>query len=254
MLYRVAIACLISSVFAGSASAQINVALGRPIIDGSGSWDGGTVGVGAPFDGGSFPASRVVDGITNEAEGAAESYWLGREQTVLEYFTIDLGEPIEIDRINLYNTHNRQFNDRGTNEFVVFAADAVDDNNQLIVPNPFLSGELADVSGQVDITPEEFTFEAFTTRFLQFQALTAHDAFNGNVGLNEIEVFAAGNFESPNRALGKPVINSTGFLEGFPPSAVTDGSRADGAGNYWLGRDGIPDNFVLDLEREVDIQ
>ena len=254
MSYRAFVVCLVSLLFADAVAAQINVAQGKPIIDGSGSWDGGVVGEGAPFNGGQFPARLAVDGNTNETEGAPNSQWLGREQTLMEYFTLDLEQPIEIDRINLYNTHNRQFNDRGTNEFVIFAADDVDDSNQLIDPIPFLSGELADVSGQNFITPEEFTFPAFTTRYLMFQALTAHDAFNNNVGLNEIEVFAAGNFESPNLALGKPVISNTGSLDGFPASAVTDGSRDDAPGNYWLGRDGIPDNFVLDLEREVDIQ
>ena len=251
------LACI---ALAERAAAQVNLALGRPIIDGSGAWQN------EPFNGGSFPASRAVDGNINEAEGNPESQWLGREGTLNEYFTLDLGTSIAIDRIDLFNTHNRQFNDRGTDEFVIFGSESVDAGNQLIDPIPVLAGELSDVSGQIDIIPDSFPLPIpVNARYLQFQALTANNDGN-NVGLNEIEVFSTG-FVSPNKALNKPVINGSGSWDGgvvgvgaafdggsFPATAITDGSLID-SGNYWLGREGVPNEYaIIDLEEVVNIQ
>ena len=161
------------------ASAQINLALGRPVIDGSGAWQNEL------FNAGSFPASRAVDGNINEAEGNPESQWLGREGTLNEYFTLDLGTSIAIDRIDLFNTHNRQFNDRGTDEFVIFGSESVDAGNQLINPIPVLTGELTDVSGQIEIIPDSFPLPLpVTARYLQFLALNANNDGN-NAGAAE---------------------------------------------------------------------
>ena len=245
--------------------AQTNVAQGKAIIDGSGSWDGGVVGEGAPFDGGTFPARLTTDGNTSEPENGAVSYWLGREQTLNEYFTLDLGDAFEIDRIDLFNTHNRQFNDRGTDEFVIFASDAVDASNQLINPAAILSGNLSDVTGQDVITADSFPLDnPLTTRYLKFEALTSIYG-NNNVGLNEIQVFSP-SFESPNKALGKPVIDGSGSWDGgvvgegapfdggsFPATNVTNGSTDDAG--YWLGREGtVGEHFTLDLSEVVNIQ
>ena len=252
------------------AQAQSNIAVGKPIIDGSGSWDGGTVGVGAPYDGGSFPARLAVDGIKFEADNASESWWLGREQTLDEYFTLDLGEVFSVDRIDLYNTHNRQYNDRGTEEFVIFGSQEVDGGNQLVNPIPVLSGNLSDTSFEDDIPVETFTaangLNVSDVRYLQFQALSSTYG-NGNVGLNEIEVYSS-SFVSSNRALGKPVIDGSGAWDGgtvgvgadfdagpFPATAVTDGSVADGDNTIWLGREGVSDEyFTLDLGESTNIQ
>ena len=252
------------------AMAQLNLAVGKPIIDGSGSWDGGAVGVGAPFDGGQFPASSAVDGLKSEPDGGTPNWWLGREQTPEEYFTLDLGDAFEIDRIDLYNTHNRQFNDRGTDEFVILGATEVDGDNQLVNPTAILSGNLSDVSFEVDIPADSYTdangLNVTTSRYLQFQTFSSIYA-NGNVGLNEIEVYSS-SFVSPNRALNKPVIDGSGAWDGnvvgegapfdggqFPATTVTDGSIADGDATIWLGREGVPNEyFTLDLEAPIDIQ
>ena len=266
-------ALLVAATLSQQASAQLtNLAVGKPVIDGSGSWDGGVIGVGQPFNGGTFPATRVTDGSTNEATGAPESYWLGREGTVNEYFTLDLTESFDIDRIDLFNTHNRQFNDRGTGEFVITGAQTVDGSNQLVDPFFVLSGDLSDTSFQGAIVADSFSLPAATNaRYLRFEALTFHPTqvgnVGGNVGLNEIQVFNTG-FVSPNKAFGKPVIDGSGSWDGgvvgvgapfdggpFPATTVTDGSTTDAAGSYWLGREGVAnETFTLDLEEVVNIE
>ena len=106
-----------------------NKALNKPVIDGSGSWDGGVVGVGAPFDGGTFPATAITDGSLTDAN----NYWLGREGVPTEYVTIDLEDVVNIQEILLRNTHNGASNDRGTREFRILASQSVDASNALVV-------------------------------------------------------------------------------------------------------------------------
>jgi hypothetical protein len=253
-----AISCLSSDI-----SAQ-NLAIGRPVIDGSGSWDGGVIGVGAPFDSGTFPALLVTDGNKNEATNAPVSYWLGQEGVASSYFTLDLGELRNIDEVRLFNTHNRQSNDRGTDEFVLYGATAVDGLNQLISPVPILSGNLANVTGQVDIVGDIFgtangLVPGAQARYLRFDALTSTYG-NNNVGLNEIEIYDFG-FVNPNRAAGKPIIDGSGaypadpFLSGaFPASNATNDSFGEAGGDFWLGREGIPtEYFTLDLQEVMSI-
>lgn len=254
---------------ASRASAQSNVALGKPIIDGSGSWSGG-VGQAAPFNGGSFPASKVVDGVVTEPPDGVISYWLGREQLENEYFTIDLGQNYLLDRIELFNTHNRQFNDRSTDEFALFGATAVGPDNKLLNPIPLLSGNLTDRTGAALIQPDVFTpangLQVKDVRYLRFDALSS--TYNGrNVGLNEIRAFS-GASSFPNLALNRPVIAGSGAWSGstpgagvsynegqYPAKSVTDGSVIDAAGSYWLGREGVRNEyFTLDLGSEVPIR
>ena len=97
-------ALLVAASLSQRAWAQENLALGKTIIDGSGSWNDGTPGVGAPFNGGDYPASKVTDGLTTEAGTDGVTYWLGRQFTNNEYFTVDLGEAMDFDRIDLFNT------------------------------------------------------------------------------------------------------------------------------------------------------
>src|SRR5688572_8383657 len=81
---------VLAGLFSSSALAQ-NLAIGRPIIDGSSSWDN------APYNGGNFPASRTVDGGKSEPNDGPLNYWLGSENRVPEHFTLDLQEVRNID-------------------------------------------------------------------------------------------------------------------------------------------------------------
>lgn len=166
-----------------------NVALGKTVIDGSGAYSNNPFNV--PDAAGNFVAQNVVDGSTGDIFGV--NYWLGREGVLNEYFTLDLGAALQVQEIRLRNTHNTQYNDRGTAKFQIYGALDVDGNKQLLQPLLILSGTLASSSG-LDPIPA-YSFKALNgltvtnVRYLKFVALTANNAGN-NVGLNEIEVYA----------------------------------------------------------------
>lgn len=166
-----------------------NVALGKSVIDGSGAYNNN------PFDrpdaAGNFVAQNVLDGSTADVFGA--NYWLGRQGKVNEYFTIDLGASLRVQEIRLRNTHNTQFNDRGTATFQIFASEEVDLNKQLVRPVLILSGTLAPYRAYDPIPSDNFTASngliVTNLRYLKFVALTANNIGN-NVGLNELEAYA----------------------------------------------------------------
>ena len=164
-----------------------NLALGAAVIGGSGAYpnlafNGGTV----PND---FSALKVTDGSAGDLFGY--SYWLGREGITNEHFVLDLGSPVEVSQVLLRNTHNSQFNDRGTANFRLFASSAVDGSNQPVGPVQILNSTLTTRTSQAPIPADTFTsangLTPVTARYLKFEALTS--AYAVNVGLNEIEVF-----------------------------------------------------------------
>jgi hypothetical protein len=245
-----------------------------PIIDGNGAYPN------EPFNSGSYPATKVLDGAPGDGIG---TIWLAPEGAVPSYFTIDLAHPDlnigHVAEIRLTNTHNGGFNDRGTRDFRVWAADAVDGGNQLINPMVILEGRLPNVAGLDPPPATVFTaanglFET-DARYLKFEALSAYYGAN-NVGLNEIEIFSTAlhdptpRLREGNIAAGKPVIGGSGAWGGvnpgttcigepfnggrFPAARVTDESLADtpnqtGRESYWLTRDSCPgDYFTLDLQ------
>jgi hypothetical protein len=235
-----------------------NLALGRPVIDGSGAYFDGAYNVG------SFPGSLITDGNKVEGTNSPISYWIGRENVVSEYLTLDLGEVREIDEVRLFNTHNRQFNDRGTDEFVLWAAAAVDGANQLIDPVAILASNLSPTTGQVNLTGDVFTnanglLPNSQGRYLKFETLTSTYG-NNLVGLNELEIYDIG-FVNPNRAAGKPVIDGSGaypantFLTGdFAASKVTGDSSGEASGDFWLGREGVAaEHFTVDLQEVMSV-
>lgn len=164
-----------------------NLALGRTVIGGSGAYPNLGFNGGTPPN--DFSALNVTDGSAGDLFG--NNYWLGREGITNEHFILDLGNPVEISQVLLRNTHNTQYNDRGTANFRLFAASSVDGSNQLVSPVEILNSTLATRSGQAPIPADSFTssngLTPVTARYLKFEALTSSYAVN--VGLNEIEVF-----------------------------------------------------------------
>jgi len=165
-----------------------NLALGRPVIAGSAAYPN------LPFNGGTppndFSALNVTDGSAGDLFGY--NYWLGRDGVSSEHFVLDLGQPVEISQVLLRNTHNTQFNDRGTANFRLLASSAVDGSNQPVSPVEILSGTLTTRTGEAPIPADVFTssngLTPVTARYLKFETLTSSYA-GGHVGLNEIEVF-----------------------------------------------------------------
>jgi hypothetical protein len=143
-----------------------------------------------------FGVWHVNDGSTDETEQGT-SYWVGREQTPDEYFIIYLAGRYRVERIELVNTHNGPVNDRGTKDFEIWAADEVDQDNELIAPRLVLKGCLPCRFGAgpkipADVfTTDKGDFERFEARYVKFVSKTYYQgASEGGCGLNEIRIFA----------------------------------------------------------------
>lgn len=161
-----------------------NVALGKAVINGSSAYNG------LPFDQGAFPAQRVTDGSTTDVHSS--NYWLGTNGDPTQFFILDLGTEYDITEIHLRNTHNDQWNDRGTLNFTVSASTSVNGSNLLLSPQTILTGTLSNVANQNPIEADVFTagngLTETTARYLRFDSLTA---VQNNAGLNEIEVYTS---------------------------------------------------------------
>jgi hypothetical protein len=154
------------------------------ITNESGHWNGAA----------QFVSTNVIDGNFTEPPfggegGSGEHEWLAPEGTLGSNFTLDLGSKVLIDQIDLYNTHNGTFNDRGTQNFHILAGNAIDGTGALTGPTTnILTGTLSDTSGQAVIIPNVFGLHTGQFRYLQFFVDTAK---GNNGGLNEIAVRAA---------------------------------------------------------------
>jgi len=228
--------------------AGYNLALNESIIDGSSAYNG------QPFNSGSFPAYRVVDGRLDETFG--QTYWLGSNGDPTEYFTLDLGVRTNIQTIALRNTHNGGNNDRGTRDFQLWAANKVDAANQLVNPVLILEGKLTTSIGPngdmlipLDIFNSANGLRPGAYRYLRFNTLSSSFG-NNHVGLNEIQVFDE--MLSANLAPGATVIKRSGEYDNrFVVENAIDQRIDDEAGGgitYWLGRNYTMDEyFILDL-------
>ncbi|NQT52552.1 PEP-CTERM sorting domain-containing protein [bacterium] len=138
---------------------------------------------------------RVIDQRVDEDAGVGgAAFWLGRQTTMDEYFILDLGSSFLVDRIELQNTHNGTFDDRGTADFEIWASTQVDALGQLVNPMLILDSMLMSRAGYgYDIPFDVFSvfngdFSAFDARYIQFVASTY---WGVGSGLNEIRVFGA---------------------------------------------------------------
>jgi hypothetical protein len=188
-------------VYAGAAGAQgPNLALMKPLAGQSGEWNGTD----------QYNGSHVTDGLVcevdqNEGGAGVSSYWLGREGILTEYVIIDLGAPTMITEIHLRNTHNAQYNDRNTMDFVINGDNSLTScttiNNQVIVnlanPVMILMGVLSDVDGITcpdEIPPDIFdpstglNTGGVAYRYVQFVAVDSYHP-SKDTGLNEMEVY-----------------------------------------------------------------
>jgi hypothetical protein len=120
--------------------------------------------------------------------------------------TIDLQVPTLITEIHLRNTHNAQYNDRNTMDFMIEGANDVQSCtvgsktiSDIVHPVVILMGTLSDVDGIVcpdEIPPDIFdSHTGLSTggvayRYLKFTAINSYHP-NNNVGLNELEVYGS---------------------------------------------------------------
>jgi MYXO-CTERM domain-containing protein len=241
----------------GNVATVDNVAEGKAIVDGSSSWNG------QPYNGGSFPGSKITDGVGNDLQDNI-TYWLGSQNALNEYLVVDLGADVDIERLGLQNTHNRGSHDRGTRDFnVSVRTNAQGQGNGANAGEwtQILNGTLADVRGDDDgLQTIQYNVNSTTGRYVRFEAV---NGWGASSGLNELEVYANQDFDNGgNHALNRPVIDGSGswnnntfnsnqnnVTSNFNAQQVTDGSTADSFGNnYWLGRQGVRNEyFTLDL-------
>ena len=199
--------------FNRSAFAEVgpNLALSKPVVGGSGSWSGAAP-AGNSYNVGQFSAQLVTDnGLDTDANLTNNSpmfedqnvIWLGKEADVVEDFVIDFGAPTRFGSFALVNTHNAQFNDRGTGDFQIFGSNTVTQRGttetgaggvDLVNPVLLTSGTMA-YQLQVDdpIEPQEFfTSNTAPFQYVRFNALSALPQPPGGtfgVGLNEFRAF-----------------------------------------------------------------
>ena len=173
--------------------APTNLALQKTVINASGHFPNLTFDQ-PPNAGADFRAQHVTDG--SDRDVYSSNYWLGRDQIPNQWFIVDLGAPVAVKQLLLRNTHNTQFNDRGTLGFRVFAASSIDGSNQLVSQTQILAGTLTAVNNQAPIIAQAFSAQngltPTTARFFKFESLTA---VSNNAGLNEFEVYTG--FASP---------------------------------------------------------
>ena len=125
-----------------------------------------------------FPASNITDGRFDDTGSPGNwSFWLTPNGQVGSA-TIDLGSLYSISSFQLQNTHNRDYNDRGTNAFdISVSSDGI--NFTPLVTDSFATWP------SIPIVTES-TFAPTTGEYVKFNI----DSFYGSSGgLNELQVF-----------------------------------------------------------------
>ena len=75
-----------------------------------------------------FPASSILDHQTGTINEPTQdgSYWLNSDNGPANaYIVIDLGAAFHLGSFDLFNTHNANFNDRGTGDFSIEASNSI---------------------------------------------------------------------------------------------------------------------------------
>ena len=90
---------------------------------------GGSSTYGGTYNTGSFRASYILDtqaGPITESSGSPSDFWLNEENGSADaYITIDLGATYSLASVDLFNSHNAGYNDRGTGSFTIRAGNSV---------------------------------------------------------------------------------------------------------------------------------
>lgn len=195
---------LLAFVSMSAAADQILLSSGS-VIGGSPIYDS------ASFSGPDYSALNVVDAQTGAigAEIQGFGYWITPNAVTgsSAYFVIDLGAQYFLSEVELFNTHNGYFHDRGTNGFVIEAANAVmfvDANRGYNFVNgaTILTGSLP-IETESAPSANSFTSsngldtEGAAYRYLRFTTVSYY--ISGG-GLNEIRVFGAAAVPEPAAA------------------------------------------------------
>lgn len=156
-------------------------------------------------DSGAYGSQFAADNIFSQQTGTinetfGNGYWINPDNGPAgAYITADLGGLYSLTSIELFNTHNGDYGDRGTGTFSIFGSNTVL-GGQLVAPTLILSGTLAPASVAGSLVGQSFAVSGMF-RFISFNPTgvsTAPDGLFGpgvsccgaNVyGLNELRVF-----------------------------------------------------------------
>lgn len=165
------------------------------VIGGSGSY-------GGDWQTGMFNATSILDQQTGPvSDDFGVSYWINPDGGPLDaYIVIDLGAAYQLSSLDLFNTHNSTFGDRGTGDFTIEAGNSVTNLGaagfDLTGPTTIiLNGTLAAAPVSDPIDAQSFAVsDPGTYRYIKFAPHTV--AVPGvsccganNYGLNELRAF-----------------------------------------------------------------
>jgi len=199
---RVMLVLAVMTLFASTASAAQIILSAANVIGGSGDYNGQPYNVPNVFS-----TLNVVNQQTGPVSepGQDGSFWLTQNATPppTGYFVLDLGTPMSLGQIDLFNTHNGPFNDRGTGDFSIQASNSIvagpaGTGSDLDSPVTIVSGTLAPATTVVDPIPAQtFTSNTATAyQYIRFNDITIGAAADQGFGpagggLNEIRLFTA---------------------------------------------------------------
>lgn len=162
--------------------------------------------IGSAGDYGGFPADNILDQQTGAVNDVFQStYWLWPDNNFNEAFiTIDLGASYRIGELELFNTRNDRFGDRGTKGFTIAGGNSVSAFSGGLrlsgLETTLVTGVLAPAAVINNIPGQSFSVSSNATyRYLEFRPTSAVSV-NGLAsvtayGLNELRVYE-------NEALG----------------------------------------------------
>jgi len=136
-----------------------NLALGKPVS----AW--------ADYSG--FPAYNLTDGDLNDqypGDAQGRSFWLGPDGQTGDVI-VDLVDTFTIGRVDLQNTHNGGYHDRGVEDFTLLVSE--DGANWSEVTTGTLTQFVSSAAIQ-NIPIESFTFDPIDARFVKLQIDTIH--------------------------------------------------------------------------------
>jgi hypothetical protein len=156
--------------------------------------------IGSAGDYGGFPADNILDqqtGAVNDVFGS--TYWLWPDNNANPAFiTIDLGAAYRLGELELFNTRNQGFGDRGTKDFTIAGGNSV----TAFAGGLRLSGlQTTLVTGVLDpafainnIPGQSFNVSSSATfRYLEFRPTSARGPAStisfSAYGLNELRVY-----------------------------------------------------------------
>ena len=200
---KTALAAIVALSFAAAGANAAQVSLTPASVIGSSGYYTGCC---------SFQPGNIFDQQTGSVtESFGGGYWLNPDNGPANAFiTVDLGAATALGSIELFNTHNGGYNDRGTGSFLIEGSNSVTDlgggNFALVSPTTIVSGTLAATnSGQATVPGQSFAASG-VYRYISFDptgVATSGGSCCGanNYGLDELRVFAASAPEPTSWAL-----------------------------------------------------